>query len=408
MSALDPNKRSTVVFSMYDYDSYFEDAKNAYENEHPNTKIDLQYVTKEFDPSGLLVEKFRTKTATEFLNGKGADLIVMDDLPADRYIGKDLLASLSDLMESDPSFKEEDYFQNLLDNVKQNDGVAYALPLSFTLTGVLADEDELQEAGLLLDDGNWTWEQFDGIVQDLQSTGQKYGYFEKAKPNLLWRLVTSSYSQFVDQANRKSNFDSVAFIGLLNRINQLEENHTVTFDSKNFINGTVYFQPTEIYSFTDYRLRMKESRLAHPKLYQSPKSEGQKGGGFYSPMANIAINVNSGVKPEAWDFLKFLLSGEGRTSDMETGADSWNNLFPVSRSAFDARGAEAIQEGHLGEAELQALRETVTKAVNPIIQLPGEIELLLFQESPAFFSGQKSAQAVAKLLQNKAMTYLNE
>src|SRR5262245_872008 len=71
MPTPDPGKKSTVVFSMYSYDRFYEDAKKAYEKAHPNITIDLNYVTKEFDPSGLLVEKFKTKTATDFLSGKG-------------------------------------------------------------------------------------------------------------------------------------------------------------------------------------------------------------------------------------------------------------------------------------------------------------------------------------------------
>jgi multiple sugar transport system substrate-binding protein len=45
----DPGKKSTIVFSMYGYDPYFEDVKNAYERKHPNITIDLKYITKDFD-----------------------------------------------------------------------------------------------------------------------------------------------------------------------------------------------------------------------------------------------------------------------------------------------------------------------------------------------------------------------
>ncbi|WP_177186444.1 ABC transporter substrate-binding protein [Paenibacillus sp. CF384] len=409
MPVPDPNKQSTVVFSMYEYDPYYEDAKKAYEQEHPNTTIDLRYVTKEFDSSGLLVEKFRTKTAAEFLNGKGADLIVMDDLPVDHYIGNDLLTNLNEWMDGDPAYRKIDYFQNLLDHVKQSDGSVYAVPLSFYLTGVLADVDVIHDTGLQFDDSSWTWEQFGGLVQKFPlADQQKYGYFERGKTNMLWRLVTSSYSQFVDEVNRKANFESDAFIGLLNRINQLEAEKIVTFDGKNLINGKVYFQPSEMYSLSDYRTRLNESKLANPRLYQMPKSEGQQDGGFYAPLANIAINVNSNVKPEAWDFLKFLMSGKGKTSAKELTDSSWYSVFPVSKSAFEARALEAKKEGRINDAEIQMLSELIGKVVNPIVMLPGEIELMLFQETPAFFSGQKSAEAVAALLQNKATTYLNE
>ena len=408
MPTPDPDKKSTVVFSMYNYDRYYEDAKKAYEKAHPNITIDLNYVTKEFDPSGMLIEKFMTKTATEFLSGKGADMIVMDDLPADSFIGKRLLANLSEMMNGDAAFRKEDYFLNILDNMKESDGSVYAMPLSFYVSALLADKNDLESTGVKFDDSNWTWDQFAATAKQLPMAGRyKYAYTEKKDSNFLYDLVTSAYSQFVDRVNRKAYFDSDKFIGLLDQIKQLEKDNVVTFDFRNYEH--VYFMQTNIYSFTDYMNRVAASKFENPALYQAPKAEGQEGGGFFSPMANIAINANSSVKPEAWDFLKFMMSGETVHSDKgQDGNLSVYDMFPISKIAFAEQEAAYVQDGKAKQEELQTLTDFISKASNRKSTLPYEIQMLIWDETPAFFSGQKTAEAVAKIMQNKATTYLNE
>ncbi|MBO7743091.1 extracellular solute-binding protein [Paenibacillus sp. MWE-103] len=408
MPAPDPDKKSTIVFSMYSYDPYYEDAKKAYEKAHPNITIDLNYVTKEFDPSGLLVEKFRTKTAAEFLSGKGADMIMMDDLPADSFIGKHLLANLSEMMDGDTSFQKENYLENIIDNMKESDGSVYAMPLSFYVSALLADQNDLERSGVKIEDGNWTWDQFAAAAKRLPMTGRyKYAYAEKQESNFLYALVTSAYSQFVDRVNRKAYFDSDRFTGMLNQIKQLEKDKAVTFDFSNY--GHVYFMQTDIYSFRDFMDRAAESKFENPALYEAPKAEGQQEGGYFSPIANIAINANSSVKPEAWDFLKFLMSGgAGHSNQKQDGSLSVYNTFPISKTVFAAQQAEYVQEGKADQEELRILTDFISKASNRKSTLPYEIEILIWDESPAFFSGQKSAEAVARIIQNKATTYLNE
>lgn len=393
---------------MYGYDQYYDDAKKAYEKEHPNITVDLKYVTKDFDPSGTLVEKFRTKTSADFLSGKGADMIVTDDLPIEGFIGKQLLANLSDMMNGDTSFKKEDYFQNILDGVKESDGSVYAMPLSFYVSAMLADENALKSTGVTIDDSSWNWEQFAATAKKLPMTGRyKYAYTEKRDSNFLYALVTASYSQFVDRVNRKAHFDSDAFISLLNQIKQLEKDNVVSFDFRNYEH--VYFRQTDISSFGDYMFRVAESKFEKPALYQVPKGEGQQDGGSFSPLSNIAINANSAVKPEAWDFLKFLMSrGAGKVDKEPDGSYSVYTTFPLSKIVFAAQEAKFVQDGKAKQEELQTVTDFISKASNRKSTLPYEIEILIWDETPAFFSGQKSAEAVADIMQNKATTYLNE
>lgn len=63
------------------------------------------------------------------------------------------------------------------------------------------------------------------------------------------------------------------------------------------------------------------------------------------------------------------------------------------------------------EKDLDTLREMVNKAsLRDVgyINSNNKIQSIISEEVKAFFSGQKSAEDVAKLIQNRVMTYLNE
>ncbi|QGQ97626.1 extracellular solute-binding protein [Paenibacillus psychroresistens] len=408
MATPDPNKKSTLVFAMYAYDPYLEDATKAYEQKHPNIKIDFQYVAKEFDPAGTLVEKFNTKTNADFLRGKGPDLVVMDDLPETKYVGNKLLVNLGEMMDSDPSFQKEQYYQNIISNIKEKDGGVYTMPLSFYLSGLIGDEEALDKSGVAFDDKSWTWDQFSKTMKNLPPTDKyNFPYFAKTEQNLLYEMVNANFSQLVDKVNKKAYFDTDRFIKLMEQIKTMEADKTLTLDPKNY--EKVYFQQGDLYSLSNFLDYLENSKISKLKLYELPKAEGQQPGGYFSTFLNIGINANTSLKPEAWDFLKFLMSGEGSLTDKELeGNLGWYNSLPISKTVFEARAAETMKDGKLKQEDLQQIEAFISNAKTPKTRMPGEIEIIFFKEVPAFFSGQKSAQVVADTIQNKAMTYLNE
>lgn len=97
--------------------------------------------------------------------------------------------------------------------------------------------------------------------------------------------------------------------------------------------------------------------------------------------------------------------------------------FPINKALYE-KGLEELRQtgtvkGHeegplhgasvkVDDANLERLTGYVNGAVHPVAYQASRLEELILQESAAFFSGQKTAEAVAKLIQNKATTYLNE
>lgn len=152
-------------------------AEKLYEQKNP--KIDIQ-IKGAFPENGsdkegsktddTSIEKTISKVNTEFLSGKGSDVIVLDGLPADKYGKKGLLTDLSKMMEQDKSFDKNQYFNKVLDNSKTGEKL-YGIPLYFWLSGLLGDDAAIQQSGVKVNDKEWTWSEFTSIGKELSSKG---------------------------------------------------------------------------------------------------------------------------------------------------------------------------------------------------------------------------------------------
>jgi multiple sugar transport system substrate-binding protein len=186
-------------------------------------------------------------------------------------------------------------------------------------------------------------------------------------------------------------------------------------------NAKAYFSPMYINSAQEY-FALPKVRYAKGKLYRKPGIAGAPqqaqtgtGGYFYTNMS-FGISERSPVKDEAWSFMKFLLS-----EDMQGMPDSTRG-FPLNRKVLDKQLQQLIGEGavqvaygpnkgkkvEVAEADAKQLEQLLSEAGRPLSNNDRVLKEMIEKESEAFFAGQKSAEDVAKLLQNRVTTYLNE
>lgn len=411
-------EKKTIVFSTLYHYELFKEAKKQYEAKHPNITIELKYIESGDGAEGQAAsEKFIKTTNTAILSGKGPDLIEMDQLPVENYVKKHMLANMSEIIEKDPSFKKEQYFNNILDNVKSNGGV-YGMPLYFFVYGLIGDQTLIEKSEVKFDDKTWNWSQYTDAIRQLMKFGEKsgqYGVFSSPDA-LLNEMVKDQYPTFVDEVNGKVSFDSDTFTKLLQQVKSLSDEHIITEEQVHPL-----FRTVSIVSPTDYIRELKQSEYNlkgyefKSKLYAKPNANGQQTGGYFRPYATIGINEKSSVKEEAWDFLKFMLSDE--MSAPRTG-------FPLNKSLYEKQKQQLLKEGtvksdqemgamkgkifEVTAKDIQGLDQFVFGAIHPVAFKPSKVEEIISEESKAYFSGQKSAEVVAKLIQNRVKTFLNE
>ncbi|MEH6994947.1 extracellular solute-binding protein [Neobacillus drentensis] len=384
---------------------------------HPNITIELKSFASGGGGMSLLeLEKYVSQTTTEVLSGKGADLFVLNDqsLPIDQYIDKDAFVDLNQYIEKDTSFDKSQYYMNILEQSKINGGL-YVLPTHFSLGALFANQEAISKTGVQIDDRhNWTWSRFTEISKQLKVKGTLDSVMQVSPSGILNPLVFSdeNYDQLVDTEKKEAKFDSPLFIDLLKNVKKMYDDGVLSDYKLNSPITETYFLSSPIYSANDYATR-SAIYYQNTKIYEIPHSSEKETGITFDGYDRYAMNANSTVKMEAWDYLKFLLSYEMQTQSIR-------NMFSVNIEANEKAFTDVIEGkidngGKVGkrgavtvsESSIEPLKQMISEA-NTQIRWNEKIRTIIEEESKSYFSGQKSAESVAEIIQNRVMTYLNE
>ena len=122
------------VFGLLESDT-IRQAIVGFQRDNPNVKV-------EFNNSGkgageISSDDIRTLN-TELLGGKGADVLLLNGLPADAYIEKGILTDLTKILKK--LMKENAYLENIVKNTVQKDKKVYGIPVKFTVPIMFGDE----------------------------------------------------------------------------------------------------------------------------------------------------------------------------------------------------------------------------------------------------------------------------
>ncbi|MGG1553826.1 ABC transporter substrate-binding protein [Paenibacillus ferrarius] len=430
----------TISLSVMTSDRFLELAKQKYEAAHPGTTVQIkeyvaaptvdtkapsapdgkqQNMVMVAKPDPKNAEKYVTSVGAELMSGKASDIIVMDGLPYRKYADKKLLENLSDWMGKDSSFKKDDYYSGML-NAMAYKGSLYTIPAKIGLTMWLGNQSVLGSTPP--DDSKWTWADFKKQAAAWQADKNNDGKPDvyplgKVEPDqLVTQMLNSSFAKFVDAGAQKAKFDSPDFIQLLKLAKSMYDDQIIVPDTADANN--VVFQPkSNIMMYMDMYALPKMQFGGKGAFYNLPSENDVKGTLFTSSLP-LAINSKSTNKQEAWDFVKFLLS-----DDMQSAREL--NGFAVNKNGAKAQ-LDTLKTLGTGNAKmklningnamtLQAATDeevaTITGVLdkaNVYAESDAKISTIVAEETVPFFQGQKSAEEVAKIIQNKVSTYLQE
>lgn len=404
------NGKKIVVLSVLEADPMYSLAEKKYEEQHPDVDIQIkEYSGGEGSNQEGDVEKYVKTTNTELMSGKGADLIALDvsGLSVEKYVDKQLLVNLSELMEQDPSFDSNLYEMNILDGAKMRGGL-YSLPLRFFLDSLMGDKKAIEQSGVKFDDSTWTWGEFTEVGKRLAASGGHTYSMGNTPPELMLNILfIDNYTRIVHEEKRPASFDTNAFVELMEQVKKMYEDKVVTDAEVNA--GDYFFAPALILSPEDYFVG-PAMFYEQGKIYRKPLAAGQQTGVTFLTHKKLGLNRNSNVQAEAWDFLKFLLSEEMQTMP---GLQGFSLNKKVNERTFKDLEEKGAIESPMGsailvqKADIDMIKQMLADATTPQ-KNESKIQQIIEEEAKAYFSGQKSAQAVADLVANRVTTYLNE
>lgn len=309
---------------------------------------------------------------------------------------------------------------NILDNAKL-DGGLYGIPLYFSLDALQGDAAAIGKTGVAIDDSSWSWEDFIATAKQLKQKGNADAVFYSSQSYMLSELTTENFAQMVKRQKGKKSFDGTLFASYMNQIKQMNE-EGILFDiikdgggRESFSKGDLhtYFYDARIDSFENYVYNASIEGV--PTLYTKPHPHENGQGGYFTTLGTVGINANSAHQQAAWDLLRFLMDDEAASASSSTVIRG----FPINQKAYDLQAQQLANAGKLttegqdeisvSKAALEPLKSALSSAVHwSYAPLNLDLEQMIYKESEFFFSGQKSAEAVAKLVQNKVNLMLNE
>mgnify|MGYP000521153074 CR=1 FL=1 len=418
-------QKKTITISAKSSDRILQTAASKFQKDNPDYKINI-----EAPPTGQSSEdreKYINALNTQILSGKGPDIIFTGWLPYEKYVSKNTLANLSELMAKDKNFDSSKYYSNIFDGMKINKNI-YALPITFSFSAFIANTDILAKNSITIDDSKWTWTDFREIAQKV--TDSKTG--RTALPNvsysdLLDMVTRGNYGNFVDRQAKKSKFNSHEFIDMLNIVKSFGDGKIASKGTKQDMGeildaaqrGALVFYPQNIsdYMFWGLFKNVFNDKLS---LFDFP-SEGNGSSGEFSSDNSYGISNSSKYKEKAWEFLKILLSDDIQSS-MELRGFSVNKEAQQKKAqqVMDMTGngnikvmmgssssSKPIAPSQITQADVDYINNIIN-GLKTYTSVDTNIANIVQDETKAFFSGSKTAEEVARLIQNRVDTYLGE
>ncbi len=422
---------NSLIIAVVTKDMYLDTAVKKFEELHPGVSVEVKEYTSSTSEKGEGVraadpgdiEKYVTAMNTQLMSGQGSDIILLNNLPYQTYADKNFLVDLGGLMQSDQSFDNGKYYQNIFEALEYKDKL-YGLPVNIGIDMIAADKTLLADSQVQIDDSNWDWNDFvktaEKVVNDNQNGGTRemYALAGMDEKRLITTLVNENYDNLVDPEKKTANFTGQEFLDLLNLSKYLIDHKLVNtdIDQTNIMDmtarGKLVFNFTSLTGF--FQLQAAKAIFSEGVELLKPP-----GNVFFSTDSMYGISSQSSNQELAWKFLKFLVSDDMMT---QGGMPINKSVLPqIARNftqAIQERGGKMIikDDGIPGQSitlqppaqEDVDYMENLLSQANVYIGTDQKIISIVQEETAAFLTGQKTAETTAQLIQDRVSTYLNE
>lgn len=355
------------------------------------------------------------------LTGEAVDLISLSDLNVRKMCNQGIFEDLNPYVDQSSAFGRDDFLDGILDTYTYNDTLV-SIPATFTLRTVIGDKE------LTGDKTGMTLEEFFAAAD--QRPGSLV-YDEITKEELTRYLMFFNEETFIDWNTGECHFDSVEFKKLLELVKQCPD--IIEDSGKNeeslptkILNGKVMFAIAGIYSVSDLQ-PYEEMFRGNDIPIGFPTADGKDGNLLITGDA-VAIAASSMHKEGAWTFIeKELIRGNEScypdASLLPTG-------FPTLKEVFQSVMEYKIEQNNQIPSNKFPMRiyndgYTVTfhavdwDEVNAMLELlqnarpassdeSDDIVKIIHEEAQAYYSGQKSIDDVAAVIQNRVSLYVGE
>ncbi len=357
----------------------------------------------------------------DIISGNIPDILISDSsIPVENYISKGVFTDLYPFIDGDSELDRSDFLQNLLSSC-ETDGKLYCFTDRFKVytalgkTSIFGEDmginmDKLQQIAAARPEGTET---FPGVT----------------KQDILTYALELSGDEFIDYKKGTCRFDSDSFIAMMKYANgyidgidydsYFDDSFWSRFDTM-FADESALLMTAYLSDYTDI-FRFERINFGEPVTAVGFPCENRIGTSFVVDTA-FSISEKSDVKQEAWEFIRTLLLPKYqdkcdcfpvRTDSLEKSAAAAMKHDPNRvNQAIVIMGQMALAsgKGDIGEpqkADIDHMNAVIASA-DGIMSYNASIRDIITEEAETFFSGAKTAEEAAQIIQSRVRLYLEE
>lgn len=367
----------------------------------------------------------------DIVSGHMPDILMAEGLPMESYIAKGLFADVGKLIEEDGELSRTEFMENVFDAYSVDGKLMYVVP-SFDLLTMVG------KASLVGDGSGWSME---SMMEALDKMGPDARLLDGLSRSVFMKKAMKYCgNDFIDTETGKCSFDSPAFIEMMKLACTLPEERSWAGESGEgeyelqYLKERTLLLELDIYAFgqaVDERLFYQlNGYLGGDYTFVgfpagSGEAAGNGGGALVCAENLMALSAGSENTGGAWDFARYYLTEEYQRS--------LEGSLPVCRHIFEEWAAEETrrsyytdERGDRVEYDLTLDQDGGPVVVPPFSQKQLE-QLIAYVESAtavpfeddavmniineelgSYFSGQKTAEDVAAVIQNRVQLYVQE
>ncbi len=356
----------------------------------------------------------------DLINGTAGDILSVDCNGYEKYSQLGVYEDLYPYMENDADIQMEDYWESIL-FACESDKKLYFLPTIFTVNAVFGYAKDWENDGTLT---------LDETMALMQSRGEDTKLFDGlTKDSFIEYILNNAEDEYVNWDTGECYFDSEEFVKVLEMANTLPDERIQ--DEENVVSklrrGNVLLYEQKFGHIMDAQVI---NAIFEDEVVMLNYPGATRAGNTMNMYLSYAINSNSENKEGAWQFIKYLMSEECQKAQHRNAT----MMFPLRKDVFEANIEEeknarisvdlegnkvkepffyGIENGvsfelYTATEEEEELLRQVIEGVTCVNKNNHMISGIVLEEAAAYFTGQKTAQEVASIIQSRIQVYINE
>ncbi|WP_125143253.1 ABC transporter substrate-binding protein [Clostridium transplantifaecale] len=382
-------------------------AASILQKNNPQVKVDFRIAVE--DEEEEVTEDVIRALNTELLNGKGADVLILDGLPMQTYKNKGILADITNLFEAD----KEDLLANVRSNFTAEDGKIYYMPARIDVPVIFGEPEAV------------------AAFQDIDEMAAYDKTPSLFAPDIYENIINmTSYTCYKELFNENGTVDGDVLARYLTAVKSAGEKSNVQVSyaqadmERLMVNNTVLlrgFGRQDGYNVVSKRCAAGaeifssiDSAMLPLSAAEMVNSEIEPLGGIYMPNVVAGINASSQNRENAEAFIKTLFDTEVQDESLRDGfsvrsssLDKWAKTESESSVSMSSGEGIYLSGSWPAQAERDKIMAIVRTASIPAL-IDQQIVDMIVDGSKDYLNGKETVEDAVQAIENKMKLYVNE